>query len=71
MSIATESPRSGCALCLSRIDSEPPALPHRFPSMQTIHRWLTRVGIATSHPLALAAVIAFVVLWLIFGMAGQ
>jgi low affinity Fe/Cu permease len=34
--------------------------------MQTIYRWLTRVGTATSHPLALAGVVAFVALWLIF-----
>jgi low affinity Fe/Cu permease len=34
--------------------------------MQIVYRWLTRVGIATSHPLALAAVVAFVALWLIF-----
>jgi low affinity Fe/Cu permease len=34
--------------------------------MQTVYRWLTRIGIATSHPLALAAVVVFVVLWLMF-----
>jgi low affinity Fe/Cu permease len=33
--------------------------------MHTAYRWLTRLGIATSHPLALAAVVGFVVLWLI------
>ncbi len=31
-----------------------------------IQRWLTHVGVATSHPLALAAVTAFVAVWLIF-----
>jgi low affinity Fe/Cu permease len=31
-----------------------------------IQRWLTQVGVATSHPLALAAVAAFVAFWLIF-----
>ncbi len=36
-----------------------------FPVMQTVYRSLIRLGIATSHPLALAAVIVFVALWLI------
>ncbi len=31
-----------------------------------IQRWLTQVGVATSHPLALAAVAAFVAVWLMF-----
>ncbi len=31
-----------------------------------IQRWLTHVGVATSHPLALVAVTAFVAVWLIF-----
>jgi low affinity Fe/Cu permease len=34
--------------------------------METSYRWLTHLGIATSHPLALVVVVAFVVLWLIF-----
>ncbi|MBV8510893.1 MAG: low affinity iron permease family protein [Xanthobacteraceae bacterium] len=34
--------------------------------MQTPYRWLTRIGIATSHPLALAAVFVFLAAWLIF-----
>ncbi len=33
--------------------------------MHSAYRWLTRIGIATSHPLALAAVVVFVALWLI------
>jgi low affinity Fe/Cu permease len=33
--------------------------------MHTVYRWLTRIGTATSHPLALGAVVVFVALWLI------
>ena len=34
--------------------------------MHSGYRWLTRIGTATSHPFALAAILAFVLLWLIF-----
>jgi low affinity Fe/Cu permease len=33
--------------------------------MHTVYRWLTRIGTATSHPLALGVVVVFVALWLI------
>jgi low affinity Fe/Cu permease len=34
--------------------------------MDYIRRWLTRVGVATSHPLSFLIVVLYVALWLIF-----
>jgi low affinity Fe/Cu permease len=34
--------------------------------MDHIRRWLTQIGVSTSHPLAFAAVALYVAVWLVF-----